>query len=318
MIFIISEPEKDLRLDKFLVLKFPFLSRSQIQRAIEHRQVLVNEKKIAKHYFLKINDQLKILFDPNEVKKKVAIDLTPNKKIKLDIIFEDENYLVINKPANLIIHQSEIHPESDTLTNALLAHLPGLKDIGDDKMRPGIVHRLDKGVSGLLIIAKTEAAFSDLKKQFKNKEIYKEYVALVYGIPSQKHKIIDFNIARSKTDGRKMAAKPRTIRCEGKPDATGKEAITEYEVIKEFQNYALLKVIIHTGRTHQIRVHLSALNYPIVGETIYHPKSLRTNVKLHRLFLHSTALKFKDLDGKTLEFKLALPKELRELLANLS
>lgn len=309
MIIHITEKEKDWRLDKFLVLKFPRLSRAFIQKTIINGQVLVNDKKISKHRFLKINDKITINFDPQEVQQKKQINLEPNKAIKLAIVFEDANYLVVDKPANLIIHPSEIHPEADTLINGLLAYLPEINNIGEDKTRPGIVHRLDKEVSGLMVIAKTQEAYLDLKKQFQQRKIYKEYLALVHGIPAHKQYTIDFNIERSKTDGRKMAAKP---------DSSGKAASTEYEVVKEFSNYALLKVIIHTGRTHQIRVHLNALGYPIVGDTIYYPKSLRTNIKLNRIFLHSHILKFKNLAGVILSYQRDLPKELKDLLAGLS
>lgn len=309
MEIIATEVEKNIRLDKFLVSRYPEISRARIQKAITDGLVLVNNKKPSKHYFLKPADQININFAADEINRQKEINLAPNKKIKLDIIFADDNYIVVNKPANMIVHPSDIHPADDTLVNGLLAYCPDLKNIGEDPTRPGIVHRLDKDVSGLLVAAKTPAAFTDLKKQFQNHQVYKEYIALVHGRPSKKHDFIKFNIERSKTNGRKMAAKP---------DNSGREAITEYEVVKEFNNYSLLKVIIHTGRTHQIRVHLNALGYPLVGDNVYCPKSLKSNVDLHRIFLHAHILKFANLAGETLEFKKDLPTDLKTFLDSLS
>ncbi|MFH1536846.1 MAG: RluA family pseudouridine synthase [Patescibacteria group bacterium] len=299
---IISESDENIRLDKFLVQHFSDLSRSQIQKLIQQEKVLVNQKPANKKYLLKINDNITINFIKQEIEIKKP-DLSPNKNITLDIVFEDENYLVLNKPANLIVHPSVSHSEGDTLINALIHYYPEITEVGEDELRPGIVHRLDKEVSGLMVIAKTQAAFLDLKDQFQDRKIYKEYIALVHGIPTKDQDIIKLNISRS-IDGHKMAAQP----------GVGKKAITEYEIIEKYNNFALLKVVIKTGRTHQIRVHLNAIGYPVVGDQIYKPKKLITRVKLDRIFLHSHKLEFSDISGEKMSFSKDLPQELTRLI----
>lgn len=305
MHIIIGEEFKDWRLDKFLVKNYPDLSRAQIQKAIAAGKIQLNNKKIPKHCFLRVNDVITGSLDEEIQLAQTAFTLQPNPKIKLNIIFEDDNYLVIDKPANLIVHPSQAHLENDTLINGVLAHCPEVINIGEDKMRPGIVHRLDKEVSGLLVIPKTPIAFLSLKNKFASREIYKEYIALAHGKFTEKHGFIDFAIARSKTTTYKMAAKP---------DDSGKEALTEYEVIKDNNHYTLLKIILHTGRTHQIRVHLNAIGHPIVGDEIYRPKNLKSNLQLHRIFLHAKKIKFKNLLQEEKEFVAELPEELKKIL----
>lgn len=297
----ITPLDAEERLDKFLVEKFPDLSRTQLQKLITEEKILVNQKKASKHYFLVEGDLIDYNFDLNEEKNKKNITLKPNKNIKLNIVFEDANYLVLNKPAGIVVHPSESHPENDTLINGVIAHYPEIINVGEDKLRYGVIHRLDREVSGLIVLAKTQPAFLHLKKQFKDRAVYKEYLAMVHGILEEKSGRIDLNIERSKTKGYKMAARP---------DQSGKEAITDYKVIKEEKNFSLLKVIIRTGRTHQIRVHLSALGYPVVGDKIYRPKSLKTRIKLDRIFLHAHKLKFKNLEEEELSFKQELPSDL--------
>lgn len=304
MEFKITSEQVDQRLDKFLVAQLGQLSRSQIQKQIQTGNVSVNNETVSKHYFLQENDIIQV----KDQKQSVDFKLKPNAKIKLDIVFEDENYLVVNKPANLIVHASDSHPKNDTLINGVIAYYPEIVEVGEDEFRPGIVHRLDKEVSGLLVIAKTQEAFLDLKIQFKNREVYKEYAALVHGKLSKRHDIIKLNIERSRTKGYKMAAKA---------DGNGKEAITEYDVLEEYNNYSLLKVLIHTGRTHQIRVHLNAIGYPVVGDKVYRPRSLKSSIDLNRIFLHARVLKFKNLQGESREYKQDLPTELNEFLLNL-
>lgn len=296
MQFTISEEFKDWRLDKFLVKNYPDVSRAQIQKAIEAGKVSLNNKKIPKHCFLRAGDIITGSLDDEITKAKTAFHLLPNPQIKLNIIFEDENYLIIDKPANLIVHPSEAHQENDTLINGAIAYYPEMMNVGEDKMRPGIMHRLDKEVSGLLVLAKTQIAYTSLKQQFASRQVYKEYIALTYGKFTEKHGFIDFPIARSKTASYKMAALPLLkLRQAGKSDKSGKEALTEYEVIAEDNNYTLLKIILHTGRTHQIRVHLNAISHPIVGDEIYRPKNLKSNLQLSRIFLHARKIKIKNL-----------------------
>ena len=305
MRLIVREEYKDWRLDKFLVKNYPDVSRSQIQKAIAAGKILLNNKKIPKHCFLRVKDVITGSLDEEIQQAQTTFTLLANPKIKLDIVFEDENYLVINKPASIVVHPSESQPNNDTLISGVLACYPSIINIGEDKMRPGIVHRLDKEVSGLLVLAKTPSAFLSLKNQFAAREIYKEYIALTYGKFTEKHGFIDFPIARSRTATYKMAAKP---------DASGKSALTEYEVKKENNNYTLLKIILHTGRTHQIRVHLNAIGHPIIGDEVYCPKNLKSNLCLNRIFLHAQKIKFKNLLQEEKEFTIDLPDELKNIL----
>ncbi len=292
-----------MRLDKYLVSKYPDISRSQIQKAISAGQVLVNQKQVSKHYDLKPGDKVEVTGEITNIE----LDLKPNPEINLDIVFEDDNYLVLNKPAGLIVHPSEAHPENDTLINGVMDHYPEVVEVGESNLRYGIVHRLDREVSGLIVVAKTQEAFLDLKKQFKARTVFKQYLALVHGQVQEKHDFIKLSIERSKTKGYKMAAKP-----EG-----GKEAITEYEIIQQFDHFTFLKVIIHTGRTHQIRVHLNALNHTVVGDELYRPKSLVTRAKLDRVFLHAYRLEFNDLNGEKRAFQQELPPKLQDFVETL-
>jgi 23S rRNA pseudouridine1911/1915/1917 synthase len=245
-----------------------------------------------------------------------------------EIIFEDKNYLVINKPAALAVHGGG-NIKGETLVDWLLRHYPKIKDVGEDATRPGIVHRLDMDVSGLMVIAKNNKSFADLKNKFKERKVQKEYLALVHGRVSKDDDIIDFPIVRSK-DGHKMAALPRNteellIRHNPKNRDKGniggffkaRTALTEFSVVKRFVNYTLLQVKIKTGRTHQIRVHLFAYGHPLAGDNLYYTKKSalkNKKIALGRVFLVANHLAFTDLEGKPHKFSLALPPELLEKL----
>jgi 23S rRNA pseudouridine1911/1915/1917 synthase len=300
---------KKIRLDKYLCGQYPNISRSQIQKAIKDGGVLVNGKKTTVHHFLKIGDEIEIKIVFAEKKETKKIKVKANKKIKLAIISETDDYLVINKPAGMLVHPTDKN-ENDTLVNGLLAYFPDIKNVGDCEIRPGIVHRIDRDVSGILVIAKTQEMFEILKKQFKNRTVKKEYFALVYGKMSKASGTIDFPIGINKNAG-KMAARPKSTGIESK------SAITVYEVLKQFQHYGFLKIWIKTGRTHQIRVHLNALGHPIVGDEIYKPKNLKSRIKLDRIFLHAHTLGFNDLDGAWQEYSCDIAKELESFLEKL-
>jgi 23S rRNA pseudouridine1911/1915/1917 synthase len=302
---IITQKESGLRLDKFLVEKKKDYSRSFWQKAIKDNLVLVNGEATSSHYKTKEDDKIEI--KQREVKKIIKekkIDLSPDKKIKFEIIFEDDNFLVINKPVGLTVHPSDGTPKG-TLANGLLAYLPKLKDVGDDELRPGIVHRLDKDVSGLMVITKNQRAFLHLKEQFKSRKVKKTYRALVYGVINKDYDEINLKIGRSKTTG---------IMATGGDNY--KEAKTLFWVKKRFRNYSYLKVKILTGRTHQIRVHLRAIDHPVVGDKMYYLKKYNNirDFNLNRNFLHSYKLGFKNMDGEWLEFKNELPAELANIL----
>lgn len=228
----------------------------------------------------------------------------------IKIIAQADNYLAIDKPAGLLVHSAPGKTET-TLADELLAQYPALKGIGDSAGRPGIVHRLDRDVSGLMVVAKTQSMFLELKRQFQRHEVLKEYTALVHGVltPSQEHGIIDKPIGRSHTGRGRMAAYSHD-------QNDGREAKTEYWVIKRLRHHTLLRVRIHTGRPHQIRVHLFALGYPVVGDTVYQQKRIKP-AKINRIFLHASKLGFKDLEKQYHEYESELPKELTDFLATL-
>ena len=246
----------------------------------------------------------------------------------IEIIFENENCLVINKPAGLAVHEGG-NIKDKTLADWLKENYPDIIEVGEDPIRPGIVHRLDKDVSGLMVVAKNQKSFNNLKKQFKNREVVKEYSALVFGKIDKDYDIIDFPIKRSR-DGYKMAAIPKNTedlltrrqpksRDKGNIEAffRAKDAITEFEVIKRFVNYSFLKVKIKTGRTHQIRVHMHSYGHPIVGDPLYFTKKTKVKnekLSLGRIFLYSDKLSFKDIDNSDLDFTLKMPKTLENFM----
>jgi 23S rRNA pseudouridine1911/1915/1917 synthase len=232
---------------------------------------------------------------------------------KLNKIYEDENYLVINKPAGLLTHGTDKITE-ESLADLLIKEYPSLENIGEDKTRPGIMHRLDKLASGLLVIAKTQAAYDDLKAQFQKRKIKKIYTALVFGKIAKDESEINFPIQRS-AQGFKMAALPMSYK--GTAMGAGREAKTLFWITKRYINYTMLKVRIKTGRTHQIRVHLAAYGHPLVGDDVYGTKKTKEkNKKLgtDRIFLVADELEFTDLSGEKKSFKIHLPTELIKLL----
>ncbi|MBL7058320.1 RNA pseudouridine synthase [Patescibacteria group bacterium] len=232
--------------------------------------------------------------------------------MKIDIIKEHKDYLVINKPAGLVVHATGNRAGGKNLADLLVEDYPELVGVGDDPLRPGIVHRLDKNVSGLLVIARSQEMFNCLKKQFQSRKINKVYAALVYGATSKDYDTINFPIKRS-TKGFKMAAKPL-----GTPiNDDVRDAKTFFDVTKRLINYTFMSVKITTGRTHQIRCHLTAYGYPIVGDDLYSTKTTRIKnkkINLGRVFLCATTLGFRDLEGEWQELKIDLPKDLKEFL----
>lgn len=229
------------------------------------------------------------------------------------LIFVNDEFIVINKPAGLIVHGAK-HITEPSLTDALVKDFPEVAKVGDDPERPGLMHRLDKLASGLMVIARTQDSFDNLKKQFQKREVEKIYTALVYGKLTPDDGEINFPIDRS-AKGFKMAALPLTK--DGESNDEGRKAISEFSVIKKFINYTLLRVKIKTGRTHQIRVHLAAYGYPIVGDDLYGTSKTKIkNKKLNtqRIFLVATDLSFKDLAGQIHRFQTELPNEFKELL----
>ena len=292
------------RLDVFLASALN-ISRSKAQRIIKEGPVIVNEDVASAHLIIEGGDIIEAP-DIEETKAPEEADLP-----EIEIIYEDGDALVVNKPSGLTVHPKNISDDSATLTRAVLKSRPEIAGVGDDpQMRPGIVHRLDKDVSGVMIIAKTNKAFAHLKSQFQNRLVEKEYIALVNGKMEKGIGTISFKIARSKRSG-KMVARPQS--------QEGKDAITEYEVLQKFPNATLLSVKIMTGRTHQIRAHFSAIGHPIVGDKLYKSsKSARSaKLQLDRVFLHAKQLTVNLPNGERRAFEAPMPKELQNLLSQL-
>lgn len=249
--YTIKKEEANNRIDKVINSLEKDLSRTTVQRMIEEGNILVNGKNIKVSYKVEEGDLVTI-------KKEEAkeIDLVPQ-DIPIDIIYQDSDILIINKAKGMVVHPGNGNPDK-TLVNAVMAKCKdSLSGIGG-KIRPGIVHRIDKDTSGLVIVAKNDKAHIDISNQIKNREVKKTYLALVRGVIKENQATINMPIARSTKDRKKMAV-----------DKKGKEAITEFKVLKRYKDFTYIEVKIKTGRTHQIRVHMSEIGYPIVGDTVY-------------------------------------------------
>ena len=304
----VEEADAGSRLDSFLTTHIQGWSRARLQQLIEYGEVLVNGKSAKSSQKLHENDEIEV-----ELVSSAAATITPE-DIPLTIVYEDSDLIVVNKPAGLVVHPAAgIH--SGTLANALAFHFQQLSTQGGT-IRPGIVHRLDKDTSGLLVAAKTEVAHEKLADQFRGREVFKSYVALVHGVVEQDHGRIDQPIARDPRNRTRMAV----IR-------GGRSALSLYSARHRFDRFTLLDVELKTGRTHQIRVHLSWLKHPVVGDEVYgggrdntvqDPKLKAQIRKLGRHFLHAEQLGFRHpFTDKQMTFKSPLPVELEELVAML-
>jgi 23S rRNA pseudouridine1911/1915/1917 synthase len=226
------------------------------------------------------------------------------------IITETPDYVVLDKPSGLLVHAANHHPGADTLVQWLLERYPEVEGVGEESDRPGIVHRLDMDVSGVMVVARTQAMYDHLKRQFQNHEVQKTYLALVHGVPGKPDGTISFPLGRSRRNAGRMASQPL-------PTEKTRDAVTHFAVQEQFTHLTLLEVTIETGRTNQIRAHLLAFGLPIVGDTVYASKSVKQKVALDRPFLHSWKLAFTDLAGSLRHFEVPLPEVLTALLAKL-
>ena len=226
------------------------------------------------------------------------------------IIAETPDYLVLDKPSGLLVHEANHHPGADTLVQWLLVHYPEIKGVGEEADRPGIVHRLDMDVSGVMVVARTQEMYDHLKKQFQNHEVEKMYLALVHGVPGKPDGTISFPLGRSRRNAGRMAAQPH-------PTEKTREAITHFAVQEQFTHLSLLEVTIETGRTNLGRAHLLAFGLPIVGDTVYASRWVKQKLALDRPFLHSWKLGFTDLDSKRQSYEAPLPEVLTALLTKL-
>ena len=295
---IIIEENSNLRLDKIIANKYPDLSRTNIQRLIEEEKILVNDKIQKASYKASVGDKITI----EEVELKETSIKPEN--IPLDIIYEDEDIIVVNKPKGLVVHPANGNPDG-TLVNAIMAICKdSLSGIGGE-IRPGIVHRLDKDTSGLIIIAKNDKAHINISEQIKNREVKKTYLALVRGVIKENEATINMPIARSTKDRKKMAV-----------SKNGKNAITHFKVLKRYNNYTFVEVRIETGRTHQIRVHMSQIGYPIVGDSVY--SNGKNPFGVTGQMLHAAKLNFKHpITNKELNLEAPLPKYFLDVLNEL-
>jgi 23S rRNA pseudouridine1911/1915/1917 synthase len=281
-----------VRLDKYISEKCPKLSRSQAQKLIDGGYVTVNDRAAKAGLKLNAGDRVEVVMPPPS-----PSPLSPE-AMPLKILYEDADLLVVDKPAGLTVHPATGHP-GHTLINAILAHFPHLADMGDS-LRPGVVHRLDRDTSGVMLVAKNSAAQLNLAEQFKSRSVTKAYLVLVKGHLTPERGIIEADIGRHPSDRKRMAVVRQ-----------GREARTEYTVVKYLDNYTLLEVRPQTGRTHQIRVHLAAIGFPVVGDAVYGVESPH----LSRQFLHAYKLGFRlPSTGEYVEFTSELPEDLERAL----
>ncbi len=285
------------RLDRLLATRLPDLSRAQLQRLIKSAQVTVNDRPSKPAYRAEAGDRVTVRL-PDEPETAVRPEA-----IRLDIVYEDDVLLVVNKPAGMVVHPAAGHT-SGTLVNALLAHCPQVADVGGLE-RAGIVHRLDKDTSGLLVVAKDAATHAELQRQFKHRQVHKTYLALVEGRVQPREGVIEAPVGRDHQDRKRMAV----VR-------SGRPAATHYRVVETFRDFTLLEVHPQTGRTHQIRVHLAWMGYPLVGDRVYGRRKQALLPDRH--FLHARQLRFTHpVTGVEVDLIAPLPPELVEVLERL-
>ncbi|ADL12425.1 RluA family pseudouridine synthase [Acetohalobium arabaticum] len=296
--YIIDDNDVDQRLDKFLAYQNEELSRSYIQKLIDNGEVTVNKEEKKNSYRLQVGDEVKLIIPQPE-----EVEIKPE-SIPLEVIAEDEDIVVINKQADLVVHPAPGHKQG-TLVNALLYHCDNLSGINGE-IRPGIVHRLDKDTSGAIVAAKNDQAHRNLVKQFKERRTEKIYLALVEGNIKHNKAKIDAAIGRDPYNRKRMAVTKRN----------SKQAVTRFEVLERFGNYTWVKLKLETGRTHQIRVHMSYIDNPVVGDRLYGYNKQQLNV--HRQLLHAYQLGFNHpRRNKWVEFTAEMPSDIKQILEKL-
>jgi 23S rRNA pseudouridine1911/1915/1917 synthase len=316
---VIDVQDQGKRLDKFLSEKIPEYSRAMIQKMIKEKNILINPSSptgesgqvpAKSSYKIKTGDII-------EIKPPLdKIDLSPDPSIKIEIIHDEKDFAVINKPDGLVVYPGTKHKEK-TLINGLLAVWPEIKNVGEDPLRPGIVHRLDKDTSGLMIIVKNNIAFQYFKDLFKKHKVTKTYLTLVHGIITPREGIIDFPIRRSESNPVKQVAVRNNIALDKSHPALTRYIVKQYLKDSAGNEYTLAEAMPETGRMHQIRVHFAALGHSIVGDKIYtfNKKPVINIPKRH--FLHASNLSLISPEGKNLKFSSPLPGELSDFLKTL-
>ena len=296
--YIVRQEEKGKRLDTYIPSVDTDITRTSAQRLIEDGNILVNGKNAKVSYKIQENDKISVeIPEPKQIELKAQ-------DIPIEIIYEDSDIIVVNKPKGMVVHPANGNPDG-TLVNAIMAICKdSLSGIGGE-IRPGIVHRIDKDTSGLLIVAKNDNAHVKMSEQIKNHEVKKTYIALVRGVFKENEATIDMPIGRSTSDRKKMAV-----------NKNGKNAITHIKVLKRFDKYTLLQVNIETGRTHQIRVHLSHIGYPIVGDYTY--SNGKNEFDVIGQCLHAQKLEFKHpTTQKDMCLEAELPQYFKDILDKL-
>lgn len=303
-----------MRLDKALVQHHPHLSRAQAKDLIHAQRVRVNQRVVTKaSHAIYATDSIVIDGELPVARTPIA---EPNPDIVLSIMHEDSAIVVLHKPSGLSVHPSQHHPNT-TLVNGMLAQWPHLATplIGEDPLRPGIVHRLDKDTSGVMVIAKTQDAYAALKHQFQSRTVQKTYIALVHGTLKEDSGVIDTPIGRSTADPRKLTADPSLMHIP-------KPSITHWRVQQRFEGFTLLELTPKTGRTHQLRVHLQSIHHPIAGDVVYSSSQQQEHAATHgvsRLCLHASSLTVEHPEShERITFHAPLPQDLQQTLDNLS
>ena len=286
---------QDVRLDVYITDKYKDLSRTMVQKLIEEGSIKVNGNIKKLSYKVQLNDEISIC-----IPKAKETDLKPQ-EIPIEVVYEDDDIIVVNKPKGLVVHPANGNPDG-TLVNAIMAMCKeSLSGIGGE-LRPGIVHRLDKDTSGLLIVAKNDKAHINMSEQIKNRQVTKKYIALVRGVIQEDDATIDMPIGRSTKDRKKMAV-----------TKNGKQAVTHFKVLKRYPKYTLLEVKIDTGRTHQIRVHMAEIGHPVVGDMVY--SNGKNDFGIQGQMLHAKSLDFKHpITGKQMHLEAELPQYFKSIL----
>jgi 23S rRNA pseudouridine1911/1915/1917 synthase len=298
---VLVDEDGDLeRLDKYLALILPEQSRTYIQALIKEGHVLISGAKTKSHHKIRAGDEIEV-----NLPEPIALDIEPE-DIPLEVLHEDGSIIVVNKGAGMVVHPAAGN-YSHTLVNALMFRTKDLSDI-NGVLRPGIVHRLDKDTSGCIVVAKTNEAHRKISAQFEHRETRKEYIAIVRGVIKDNHGFIDVAIARHPVLRKKMAATPE-----------GRTALTRYEVVERFSNATILRIKPETGRTHQIRVHLSHLGYPILGDEQYaRPHRSQFAFPIPRQMLHAMTLGITHPEtGHFIEFTAPLPDDMEFVIGEL-
>lgn len=296
--YIVKSDEQGKRLDSYISSQNEKITRTSAQRLIEQGNILVNGKKQKVAYKIAENDVITVeQEEPKQIELKAQ-------KIPLEVIYEDEDIIVVNKPKGMVVHPANGNPDG-TLVNAIMDICKdSLSGIGGE-IRPGIVHRLDKDTSGLLIVAKNDMAHVQMSEQIKNHEVKKTYIALVRGVIKENEATIDMPIGRNTSDRKKMAV-----------TKNGKNAVTHIKVLKRYDKYTLLEINIETGRTHQIRVHLSHIGYPIIGDSTY--SNGKNEFGVEGQCLHAKCLEFKHpITKKEMKLEAPLPKYFQDIINKL-